>query len=275
MRAWLAAAAWLASYAFAQATPRLAIRGFAGQVTIVPESRADIVIGVLKGSAQAPARVRRAGELTVIDGGLEHRIKGCPLVDGESRVRVSGLGTLSLRNLPSLVVRTPLDVRVVAGDGVRGVIGRSASLDLENRGCGAWTVANVRGRARLSQIGSGEIKAGAAGASDLNVAGGGAIAVRSVEGTLTAVSTGEGSIRIGAVDGPVIARVAGSGDIQLDGGGAPELNAQIAGSGAVRFGGSAGPVTATVAGDGEVDVAHASGPVTRRIFGSGRIRVGP
>ncbi|HEY1880880.1 MAG TPA: hypothetical protein VGG68_13205 [Caulobacteraceae bacterium] len=275
MRGWLVAAAWLTSAALAQAAPRLEIRGLAGQVTIIPEARADIAVGFLGKSRQFPVKVRRSGDLTVIDGGMEHRIKGCPLIDGEHQVRVSGVGFLSLRELPNLVIRTPRNMWVVAGDGVSGVVGRTESLDLENRGCGDWTIANVRGRLRLTQLGAGQLSAGAAGESNLNVAGGGRIAVRQVAGILTAVSTGEGSVYVTEVDGPVVGRVAGSGVIEVTRGGAPEINVQVAGSGAVRFGGSAGAVIASVAGDGEVDVARASGPVTRRIFGPGRIKVGP
>lgn len=275
MRGWLFAAAWLSSAVLAQAAPRLEIRGVAGQVTIVPEARSDIAVGFLKQSQRAPLRVRQSGDLTVVEGGLEHRIKGCPLIDGMHQVRVSGVGFLSPRDLPTLVIRTPPDVRVIAGDGVSGVVGRAESLELENRGCGDWTIANVRGHLRLTQLGAGRLTVGAAGESDLNVAGGGWIAVRAVTGTLTAVSTGEGSVFVAEVDGPVVGRVAGSGVIEVKRGGAPEINVQVAGSGAVRFGGSAGAVIASVAGDGEVDVARVSGPVTRRIFGSGRIKVGP
>lgn len=275
MRGWLVAATWLSSAVIAQAAPRLEVRGLAGQLTIIPEARPGIAVGFLKRSRQAPVRVRQSGDLTVIDGGLEHRIKGCPLIDGEHQVRVSGAGNLSPRDLPSLVVRAPQDVRVVAGDGVSGAIGRSESLDFENRGCGDWTIANVRGRLRLTQLGAGQLSVGAAGESNLNVAGGGRIAVRSVAGTLTAVSTGEGSVFVANVDGPVVGRIAGPGVIEVERGGAPEINVQVAGSGVVRFGGSAGAVIATVTGEGEVDVAQASGPVTRRIYGAGRIKVGP
>ncbi|HEY1561692.1 MAG TPA: hypothetical protein VGF71_12500 [Caulobacteraceae bacterium] len=275
MRGWLVAAAWLSSAVVAQAAARLEIRGGAAQVTIIPEARSDIAVSFLNQSQKAPLRVRRSGDLTVIEGSLEHRIKGCPLIDGVHHVRVSGVGFLLPRDLPSLVIRAPLDVKVIAGDGVSGVVGRAESLELENRGCGDWTIANVRGRLRLTQLGAGQLTVGAAGESDLNVAGGGRIAVRSVAGTLTAVSTGEGSVFVAEVDGPVVGRVAGSGVIEVKRGGAPEINVQVAGSGAVRFGGSAGAVIASVAGDGEVDVARVSGPVTRRIFGSGRIRVGP
>ena len=275
MRGWLVAVAWLTSAALAQAAPRLEIRGFAGRVTIIPEARTDVAVGFLKNSLVAPVKVRRSGDLTVIEGGLENRIKGCPLIDGVHQVRVSGVGNLSPKELPNLLIRTPRNLRVVAGGGVSGVVGRTDSLELENRGCGNWTIANVRGRLRLTQVGAGQLSVGAAGESDLNVAGGGRIAVRSVAGILTAVSTGEGSVSVAELDGPMVGRIAGSGLIDVKQGGAPEVNVQVAGSGAMRFGGSAGAVIATVTGEGEVDVAHASGPVTRRIYGAGQIRVGP
>ena len=253
---------------------RLEIRGAAAHVVVIPEARADIVVTVIKASRELPVRVSRAGGVTYIDGNVAHRVRGCPMLAGALGARIRGLGNVEAASLPSLVVRTPMEVRVVAGDAVSGAVGRAVSVDLENRGCGAWTLANVRGRLRFSQVGSGDDRVGRAGAADLNVAGGGSIAARSVIGALTAVSSGEGAIMVDSLVGPMIARVAGSGGVVVRTGSAPQANVSVAGSGAVRFGGEAGSVSASVTGSGHVSVARARGPVSRHVFGAGEVEVG-
>ena len=57
-----------------------------------------------------------------------------------------GVGEVSWADMPQVVIRTPRDVDVDAGGAVCGTVGRSASLELGNAGCGDWTVANVEGR---------------------------------------------------------------------------------------------------------------------------------
>ena len=54
--------------------------------------------------------------------------------------------------MPQVVIRTPRDVNVDAGGAVFGSVGRSASLDLGNAGCGDWTIANVDGRRRSARL---------------------------------------------------------------------------------------------------------------------------
>ncbi|MGH7024408.1 MAG: GIN domain-containing protein [Caulobacteraceae bacterium] len=278
MRAWLTGglAAAMIAPTVAFGAPRLEIKAAAARVTIIPEARADIHVDIIQSRRALPLRLVRSGGVTVVDGGLARRVRGCPrLADGTLGVRVRGLGNLSPAELPRLVVRTPLDARVTVGDGVSGDVDRAASLEFENRGCGDWTIANVRGRLRLDQLGSGTAKTGRAGQAVLNVAGGGEIEMGPVGGPVTAISTGEGTIVVASVDGPVIARVAGSGGIEIAGGRASELNAQVAGSGSILFDGEAGAVAANVMGPGVVRVARALGPVSRRVFGAGRVQIGP
>ncbi|HEY5289251.1 MAG TPA: hypothetical protein VIJ59_04390 [Caulobacteraceae bacterium] len=277
MRAWLVGylAATLAP-AIANGATRLEIRHAAAHVTIIPEARRDILVGIVRSSRDLPIRVSRSGEATLVDGGLDRRVRGCPrLADGAFGVRVRGLGSVAAADVPRLVIRTPFDVQVSAGDGVSGELGRTASLVFENRGCGNWTIANVLGRLRLDQIGSGAVRVGRADAADLNVAGNGNIVTGPVAGPLTAVSSGEGTISVARVEGPLVARVAGSGAIEVKAGAAAQLNASIAGSGSIRFGGVAGGVSASVAGPGVISVRRATGRVSRRLFGAGRIVVGP
>jgi hypothetical protein len=258
----------------ASAAPRLELRALAARVVIVPEARNDIAVRMLRSNRVLPVRVIRAGQVTIIAGNLAHRVHGCPMLAGGVGVRVRGLGNIEAFELPHLLIRTPLDVRVVAGEAVSGVVGRSASLDVENRGCGAWTIANTRGRERLSQIGSGQERAGDSAGADLSVAGGGLITTRRVRGLTTIVSSGDGEIQVESVAGDVIARIAGSGGVDVRGGRAPHLNVSVAGSGSMRFGGAAGAVAASVAGPGYVSIAHAWGPVSRQVFGAGEIQVG-
>ena len=258
----------------ARGAPRLELKGLAARVTIVPEARGDIRVTVLKANAQLPVFVTRSGAAVVVDGKLDHRIRGCPAMPGGAGARIKGLGFVGPDALPRLVVQTPMDVQVVAGDAVSGVVGRANSLDFENRGCGDWTVSNVRKRLRFNQVGAGQSQIGRAGAADLSVDGGGSISTRAIAGPVTAVSSGEGEIVVDSVSGPLIARVAGSGGVQVRGGRAPQVNVSVAGSGAVRFGGVAGAVAAEVTGSGLVTVAHARGPVSRRVFGAGQISIG-
>jgi hypothetical protein len=277
MRAWLAGGLIAATTALglgANAAPRLELRGAAAHVVIIPETRADIAVILIRASRELPIRILKAGETTLVQGNVAHRVRGCPLLGNESGVRIRGLGNVEGSRLPSLVIRTPREVRVTAGDGVSGVVGRAASVDLENRGCGDWTVANASGRVRFTQVGSGEVRMGRTGAADLSVDGEGSIAARMVAGPLTAVSSGEGAITADSVDGQLVARVAGSGGVLVRGGHAAQVNVSVAGSGAVRFGGQAGAVSASVTGPGHISIARATGPVSRQVFGAGVIEVG-
>jgi len=273
MRGWLSLAALIAP-ALAQAGPRLEVRDAAAHVTVIPEARADIGVSVIRKSRVLPVRVFQAGDVTVIDGGLDHHVKGCPRLAGGIGVRIGGVGNIAADAIPRIVVRMPMDARVIVGDAVSGEVDRAASLEFENHGCGDWAIANVGGRLRVNQIGSGAVRAGRSGSADLSVAGKGAIVSGPIGGTLTAVSSGEGTISVAAIGGALVARVAGSGDVSITKGAAATINASVAGSGSVRFGGEAGGVNASVAGSGAIVVAHAGGPVTKRVFGPGQIEIG-
>jgi hypothetical protein len=273
MRAWLLVGVIVVAPAAAFAA-RLEIRGAAARVVIIPEPRADIQVIMVRSRASLPLRISRSGQTTFIDGGLGHRIHGCTLVAGQTGVRIRGLDTVAAADLPRLVVRAPLAVKVAVGDGVSGAVGRADSLELDNRGCGRWTIANVRGRLTLNQIGAGEARVGQAGAANLNVAGGGAIATQAIHGPLTAVSSGAGAIQADSASGPVLVRIAGSGSVGVRTGVATQLNISIAGSGVARFGGEARSLSAYVAGPGYVSVGKVTGPVSRHVFGAGEIHIG-
>ncbi|MGA2950749.1 MAG: hypothetical protein ABSD80_00775 [Caulobacteraceae bacterium] len=275
MRAWRVVLALIAMPAAAIAAPKLEVRAAAAHITIITEARTDIRVTVIHKRLNLPLRVFQSGDLTVIDGRLGHRVRGCPRLPDGLGVHVRGLGDVAAAALPIVVVRMPADASVLVGDAVSGEIGRTTRLDFENRGCGDWTIADVAGPVRLGQIGAGALRAARVGAATLNVADGGSIATGPVAGGVTAVSSGDGVISVLTANGAVVARVAGSGGVNIAGGRAPQLSASVAGSGAIRFGGEAGRVTAEVEGPGVVSVAQATGPVSRRVFGAGQIHLGP
>lgn len=265
---------WTFTIAGARAAPTVEIRHAAARVVVVPQARGDILATVLKSNARLPLRITRLGRRVLIEGDLAHRPHGCRTISGQSGVGVSGRGEIALRDMPEVVIYTPMDARVSAGDAVFGSVGRSDSLEFANRGCGNWTIGNVRGHLRLSQAGSGDARAGAVGSADLSVAGTGAIATREVRGGLTAVSSGSGDIAAASVFGPLNARIAGSGDIRSPAGKVTQMTASVAGSGGVRFGGVARNLSASIAGSGGVTVAQVTGAVSKHVFGSGEVRVG-
>ncbi len=278
MRLWLvlgASTAALAGTMAADAAPSVEIRAAAARVQVIPESRSDIQVTLVRADTRLPIRVRRLGDRVYITGDVGHRIRGCLGPDGHPGVAVFGRGAIPFDQLPQLVIRTPAAVRLVAGEAVFGQIGRAASVDFTNEGCGDWVLADVTGRLRLNQAGSGAAKAGAAGSSDLSVVGTGGISVGRIGGELTAVSSGAGGIVVAAVSGKVDARVGGSGDIDLASGFAGDMTVSIAGSGAVRFRGTARTLRASIAGTGDISVERVTGEVTRQVFGAGRVRIGP
>jgi len=259
----------------AAAAPSLQIRGAAMRVAIIPQARADVAVTVLRTNPKLPFRIHAERGRVLITGDVNRRVRGCGGPALHRWVEVWGRGQIAWEALPVVVVPAPLDVTVQVGDAVSGVIGRSASVDLTNQGCGDWTIANARGRLRLDQAGAGDSRAGAAAAADLSVAGSGRIAVGPVAGGVMAVSSGSGDIGVASVAGPVDVRVGGTGDVDILGGRATRMEVSIAGSGDVRMGGAAQTLTASVTGSGDVVVARVAGKVVRRVFGSGDVKIGP
>jgi hypothetical protein len=258
----------------AQAAPTVELRGLAARVTVIPESRRDIAVAMARPDPRLPVQVRRFGDHVYVFGDVARRVHGCRTPQGGRVVSVWGRPPFPLEQLPQIVIRTPLDVRLTAGDAVFGDIQRSASVDFVNKGCGDWTVADVQGRLRLSQAGAGDARVGSAGSGDLSVAGSGGVSTGEVRGGLTAISSGSGDITVAGVSGPVDARVAGPGNITLASGSVGAMSASIAGSGAVTLHGVAASLRASIAGTGDVSVDRVTGPVVKQIFGSGVVRVG-
>jgi hypothetical protein len=258
----------------ASAAPSIQVRGAAVRLSIIPEARRDIAVSLTHTDPRLPVRIAKLGDRIFITGDVGHRVHGCRTPAGRPGVAIWGRGTVPYEELPTLVIRAPTTIRLSAGEAVFGEIGRSASVDFTNQGCGDWTIGDVQGRLRLNQAGAGDARTGSAGSSDLSVAGSGGISTGPIRGALTAVSSGSGAIEVASVSGPVDARVAGPGGITIGGGSATVMTVSIAGSGAVTLHGVARSLRASIAGSGDVTVDRVTGPVTKQVFGSGAVRVG-
>jgi hypothetical protein len=275
MRLWAAliATAALAAAGSAQAAS-VDIRDAVARVTVIPENRTDVRVEIIATHPGLPLQVRTVGDRTIIEGGLDRRVRSCGGKGEDARVRVADLGDVTYREMPQVVIRTPRDARVEADGAVFGTVGRAARLDLAAAGCGDWTVANVEGELRLSQAGSGDIRAGGAGGARLRLAGSGDISLGTIAGPLSADIAGSGDVSAASVGGDLDAKIAGSGDVTVRGGRGGKVTASIAGSGDVTFEGAVDSVTARIAGSGNVRVREVRGEVSRSVLGSGRVEIG-
>jgi hypothetical protein len=266
----LAVAVSAAASGGALAAPAVQIDNAVARVTVIPEPRADVKVEVARASPHLPLRVWSFAGRTHVDGGLDHRVRGC---SGEAAF-VAGLGEVSSDAIPQVVIHVPLDAHVAASGAVWGQVGRANALDLSDAGCGAWQVANIRGQLKVSQAGSGATHAGQAGSAMLSAVGGGAITTREILGAVDVTNLGSGDIDIASVNGPLKANLAGSGHVRIAAGHASRMEASIAGSGGIILGGVADSLKASVAGSGDVRVARVTGQVRKAVIGSGVVRIG-
>lgn len=266
------AATFTASAAANAAT--IEIEDAVARVTVIPENRSDIKVEVIRANSKLPLTVRTLGDRTILDGDLDRRIRNCRSSGETSWVHVRGVGEVGWADMPQVVIHTPRDVKVEAGGAVFGSVGRSASLDLGNSGCGDWTIANVEGAARVSQAGSGDTRMGTSGSLKVRVAGSGDVAAADVRGGLDVNIAGSGSANVRSVNGPLEVSIAGSGDVDIGGGRATTMKVSVAGSGDVDFAGSADSLRARIAGSGDVHANEVKGEISKSIMGSGSVRVG-
>jgi hypothetical protein len=250
------------------------IRDAAVRVTVIPERRADVRVEVVRANPNLSLKVRQDRGVTLVDGDLGGRIGACRGEGRSARIQVRNLGQVALADMPHVVLRTPMDVKLEADGAVFGVVGRSASLDLAHGGCGDWTLANVRGVLKISQAGSGDTRAGSSGSARIRMAGAGDVALGPVASGMKLDLAGSGDIAVVSASGPVDISLAGSGEVRVAGGRATALGVSIAGSGDVQFDGEADSLRARVAGSGDVRVRRVRGEVARSVIGSGEVSVG-
>jgi hypothetical protein len=272
------------------APPAVRVDHAAARVIVIPENRSDVSVTINQGHAGLhPLEITHDGGVIVVDGGLNHMgwrwgprtwgfsggWDGVNCRGSRDHVRVAVMGKeVALADLPVVTIRTPMDVHVGGSGAVFGEVGPSASLDLANSGCGDWSAADVRGDLSIVLSGSGDVRAGSAGASQLRISGSGDVFMGQVNGALDTRTSGSGDIRAASVRGPITTSIAGSGSVVVDGGEASQVGVKIAGSGDFKFRGVAGAVSASIAGSGDVDIARATGPVSKHIAGSGDVNIG-
>lgn len=267
------------------------IRHAIARVVVLPEARSDISYEIRGGRADLPkiqATHGLGGEL-ILDGGLgqpffhncsrSHTPQGQVInvmqPPADLRVRVDG-HELRLADAPLIVLHTPKDVHVRAGDAVFGAVGRADSVELGSAGCGDWTVADVSGRLTVEVAGSGDVHAGRAGTLTAKIGGSGDVTAESST-NLDASIAGSGDVWVRHASGEVRASIAGSGDVRVGEGRASLISASIAGSGDVKYGGEAERVDAHIVGSGDVRVKSVKGgmeSVHKSVVGSGSVVVG-
>jgi hypothetical protein len=290
---WALAPVMLAAAGSASAAS-LEIRNAALRVVVIPEARSDISVTVLKTNPHLP--IRLSTDLTggtVIDGGAWFAPFGKPIwCEAGGDVHVWGVGHVANADLPRIVVRVPLDVRVSAGGGVFGAISGSNKLGLDVSGCGDWVVGNVRDRLAVSNSGSATVRTGTAGQMALQASGSGRIATHAAANGLDAEVSGSGEVAVEAASGLIRIRDSGSGGITVNGGQASSLDTQVSGSGDIQFKGAAQDVRASlsgigqigagvvthslgvdISGAGDMSVQQASGVIRADISGAGRLHI--
>lgn len=267
------AAAGLVLGAGAAQAAEVEIKDAVARVTVIPEARNDIKVEFLHTNPKLPLQVRSQGGKTIVDGDLDRRIKNCGARGGVS-VSVSGVGEVNENEMPHVVIRTPRDADVEAGGAVFGTVGKSASLELSNAGCGDWTLANVNGKLKVSQAGSGDTRAGSAGEAEVRVAGSGDVRTQAIRGPLDVDVAGSGDVWVASVGGALDVKVAGSGNVTVAEGQAGAMTVTVAGSGDVDFGGTAQSLKVRIAGSGDVRAKAVKGEVSKAIVGSGGVTIG-
>lgn len=296
----------------ADAAPVLDIRNAAVRVVIVPEARADIDIKVLKANPKLPLFIGDMAGATILDGHLSPWFLNCHGRGVGLRAMILGRGEFSYDELPQVIIRTPMDVRVETGGVVTGAVGRAHSVALRHGACGDWTIANVEDHLEARLSGSGDIDTGtsasaelvisgsgrlrsraisgdlqarvsgsglvdvaSAGSADLTISGSGDVRAAAVTNGLRATISGSGNLNVARLDGPLEAVVSGVGDIKARDGHVTTMRARISGAGDVTFGGEADSLQALVSGSGDIHVGAVKGEVDKHVSGSGAIHIGP
>jgi hypothetical protein len=270
----VAAATALGAAGAACAAPAVDIRDAVARVTVIPGDRADVKVEMLTTNPSLPIEVSTVGGTTVVSGNLGHRITDCHGRGDHPSVRVRGVGEISYDNMPQVVIHTPKAVILETNGAVYGAVGRTASLDLQNSGCSAWTLADVAGDAMLRQSGLGSVKMGAVGRLQLRLSGTGSVHATQVRQGLDATLSGLGSVNVDNLSGAMMAHVSGVGHVKVDQGHVGAVQASVSGLGSVDFGGDAQSLDASISGLGGIHVKAVSGQVTKSVSGGGHVTVG-
>ncbi|MBL8555163.1 MAG: DUF2807 domain-containing protein, partial [Phenylobacterium sp.] len=244
------------------------------RVTVVPEDRADIKVDIVRPHPRLPLTVRTLGDRTIVDGDLDHGIRGCNVASRQPHVTVRGVGRVDQEAMPQVVIYTPRNVALAANGAVVGAIGRSGSLQLSNSGCSAWTIADVAGEAEIHESGAGVVRMGASDRLEVHLSGAANINATRVRRNLDARLSGAGNVRIGELTGDMQVQVSGVGKIDVKTGKASSVRASVSGIGSVEFDGTTQDLDASISGLGGVDVGQVTGNVRKSVSGGGRVSIG-
>ncbi len=252
----------------------LEVRHAAARVVVIPEARSDIVVSITNANRRLPLRISQSGNEISVEGNLGWRSANCKQWNNQRSVYVWGVGTVGYENLPVIIVHAPMDVRVSVGNAVFGTVGRSASLEISDSGCGDWMLADVSGPLKISISGSADIRAGRAGSAKVHISGSGDVTTQAIANGLDSATAGSGDISAASVSGPMRVSISGSGNVVAQAGAVTTLEAHIAGSGDITFKGVAQSLQANIAGSGDIVVNRVTGSIEKHVAGSGDVRVG-
>lgn len=253
----------------------LRVRNAVATLKVIPEDRADFAIEIANPGTLTTPSVRIDGEDVIVDGGISHRrIRNCRNVNGVASTEVSGVGSVSAAQAPTITVRAPRNLNVSVGGAVQSEIGPSTSAELSFAGCGDAKVGDVAGALQLDASGSGDIVAGASQSATISLAGSGDTSVGAVGGALEVDLAGSGGVIAASAAGPLEISIAGSGGVEVGGGAMGDAEVSIAGSGDVTVGGDVQRLEVSIAGSGDVQVKGKAASVDADIMGSGDVTVG-
>lgn len=270
----IAAAVSTSLAANAASAASVEIRDAVARVTVIPEDRADVKVEMLTTNRDLPIEVRGMGGEVVISGGLGHRIYNCHRNGDRPTASVRGVGTVDYKDMPQIVIHAPRAVVVEASGAVFGSVGRAGSIDLENSGCSAWTLADVTGDVTLRESGAGAVRMGSANRLDLRLSGAGEVHATRIRQGMDATLSGAGGVTIDELSGAIQAHVSGVGRIKILQGNAGAMRAAISGVGGIEFGGKAESLDAQISGFGGIRVKEVTGQVTKSISGGGHVSIG-
>lgn len=262
---------------------QIVFKDVVARVVVVTESRADVAVTVLKTNPQLPIWISSAAGGVVVSGRqasgwrrlLGARSAQCHVGPKGAHVLVVGVGDFAQDQLPSLLVRAPLETQISTSGAVIGSLPTADRLELRIAGCDVWTIGAVKGRLTLDASGFGHVRTGDVGEVSARISGESDLRTHAITHGLDARLSGAGDVRATDVSGPIDLHITGQGDVRIGGGHTGRLGVEITGQGDVTYGGVADRLDVGVSGQGDVRVAKVIGPVDKQITGIGRVVIGP
>jgi hypothetical protein len=150
----------------------------------------------------------------------------------------------------------PVDLDAAAGE---IVLGNVTNADIESSGSMDITLGNISGTLDMEVSGSGSLKAGSAGNTQIEIYGSGEADIASVNGSFALEISGSGEVSIGSVNGAVEISTTGSGDVAVKGGRANSFSVDSSGSSDVSFAGTAVNPQISTSGSGSVCIDTVEG----------------